>query len=286
MNNIIYNSKEDIEDWLFKMKIKKYFIHNDLTIDVFSNVNLSKKLEQPFLPVKFGCIHGDFICNHNKLTSFIGFPNYITGDFKCSDNNIAIIDFFPICNNNIILSNNNLTTMKNFPESVNNLSLYKNKITSMDYCPLFVNGKLNLSKNKIKLLDNLPEKVNSLNLSDNKIEVINKIPKEIKHLFLDNNLITDINIKIPNLNTFSISNNKLSNFKNFPNFVKLHFKFSNNKIFNFDDYITELHDICSVDIKDIKTLNNYYIINKEKFELQQLSKCCNSNNKSNNKNKL
>ncbi len=51
-----YNSYEKVEQWLKAMKIQKYTIDTDLTVDVDGDVNLEMKKISLF-PVQFGEIN-------------------------------------------------------------------------------------------------------------------------------------------------------------------------------------------------------------------------------------
>ena len=58
---------------------QNYTINDDLSIDVYTNVNLSR-LGLKELPLKFNNVIGDFHCDQNKLTSLVDLPNYISGN--------------------------------------------------------------------------------------------------------------------------------------------------------------------------------------------------------------
>jgi len=90
--------RHKIEEWLNKMHIEKYTINDDLTIDVYSSVNLEhyavpdiKKLPAY---IKFNIVNGDFIVPAN-FSSMKGFPQLITGDFGCFWNDIKSLKYMP-----------------------------------------------------------------------------------------------------------------------------------------------------------------------------------------------
>lgn len=72
---------------LFALSIKNYTVRNDGTVDVEGDVVLTdKKLTK--LPVKFGKITGSFSCDHNKLTSLEGAPEFVGKYFDCRFNKL------------------------------------------------------------------------------------------------------------------------------------------------------------------------------------------------------
>ena len=78
-------TKKEIQQWLIDMKINNYVIHDDLTVDVYDNINLiDKKLNK--IPIKFGVINGYFNCSYNYLTSLENFPQEINGGFIYDSN--------------------------------------------------------------------------------------------------------------------------------------------------------------------------------------------------------
>ena len=80
-------TKEKIESWLKEMNIKEYLINQNLTVDIFSNVNLSmKKLKK--IPIKFGIINGNFDCSDNELTTLEGFPEKVGNKIELNNNKL------------------------------------------------------------------------------------------------------------------------------------------------------------------------------------------------------
>lgn len=75
----------------------------------------SKNLTE--IPIKFGKINGDFLCNHNRLTSLKNAPYHVTKNFYCYDNKLTSLDHMPRsvdgniwCNNNPFILNDELFT--------------------------------------------------------------------------------------------------------------------------------------------------------------------------------
>jgi hypothetical protein len=80
-------NKEQIEDWLFKHNIFRFIIHDDLIVDVDSDVSIYDN-NTTELPFQFGKIAGFFSCSYNNLTSLKNFPYYVGGDLYCIQHNV------------------------------------------------------------------------------------------------------------------------------------------------------------------------------------------------------
>jgi len=78
-------------------------IYNDLSVDVFSDVDLSfKDLEK--IPLQFNNVYGNFDCSFNQLKTLEGCPKTVSGKFSCN--------------------NNKLSNFKGCPHTVNELDCY------------------------------------------------------------------------------------------------------------------------------------------------------------------
>lgn len=169
----MYTTKEDIISWLKAKDIKKYVIHEDLTVDVNQNVLLSNcKLES--FPIQFGVVNGDFDCSNNNLISLKGSPYKVKGAFDCA--------------------NNNLVSLLNGPSFVGkNYIANNNQLEDLEYISPYIGQSIILSKNNINCLKGLPKKVNGLlNLSDNKLTTLKHCPEEVTILALVNNNLTSL----------------------------------------------------------------------------------------------
>jgi hypothetical protein len=134
-NNQFLQTREEIETWLQKMKIRNYTIRDDLMVDVDGNVDLSKK-NLSFIPVKFWEVGGDFDCSHNQLTSLNGAPREVGGSFWCG--------------------RNQLTSLKGAPREVGRgFFCYNNQLTSIEGAPREVGADFNCRFNKLTSLDGI-----------------------------------------------------------------------------------------------------------------------------------
>lgn len=109
-------TKENVEHILDLLEVKNYIIHDDLSVSVNGDVELSHG-EWTELPIKFkevtgyfNCSHHElttlencpkkvgkyFSCSYNYLTDLKGCPEYVGGDFYCTSNKITTLEFSPI----------------------------------------------------------------------------------------------------------------------------------------------------------------------------------------------
>lgn len=84
----------EIKAWLKDMDIDNYHIHENLTVDVHSSVDISEK-NLSYLPLQFGQVNGDFNCSMNELTSLKGSPFIVRGEAYFSENKIKSLNFLP-----------------------------------------------------------------------------------------------------------------------------------------------------------------------------------------------
>lgn len=131
-----FQTKEETENWLDKMKIKNYTINDDLTVDVDGDIYLiSKKLK--YIPVKFRKVGGDFYCFENRLTSLEGCPTSVGGDFYCNKNQLNSLENCPnTVGGYFYCQNNQLTSLEGCPQYVGgSFVCYENKLTSLVFAP-------------------------------------------------------------------------------------------------------------------------------------------------------
>ena len=69
-------------------RIDNYTVRPDGTVDVDGDANLFK-MNLTKIPVKFGVVTRDFLCDHNQLTSLEGSPVEVGGFFACAHNQLT-----------------------------------------------------------------------------------------------------------------------------------------------------------------------------------------------------
>ena len=56
-----FKTKEEIQNWLDRLRIKNYTINEDLTVDIKGDIEISSK-DLTIIPVQFGNVTGSFYC--------------------------------------------------------------------------------------------------------------------------------------------------------------------------------------------------------------------------------
>lgn len=176
-----YQSKNEIQTWLHHMEIQHYVIHDNLTVDIHSSVDLTYSSLKS-LPFKFGKINGSFNCAYNQLENFTNFPTYVTDDLDCSYNNITSLEGMPFVEKEIYLGANKLKNLIGAPEIVyGDFLFWKNEITSLKGTPKVVQGRFFCANNLLEKLDYMPEKIETFVCSGH-VKIENFFNTEITHL--------------------------------------------------------------------------------------------------------
>lgn len=151
------------------MKIKKYIINEDLTVDVQGDVFIynSKLIE---IPLQFGIVLGNFDCSENFLTSLRGCPNIVKKTFSCGYNQLTNLEFSPaFIGQDFDCYHNQLISLMGAPKKVINFNCCNNKLTELIGAPEIIELNLNLSSNLLKKLElqHLPKHVDNIILLSN-----------------------------------------------------------------------------------------------------------------------
>ena len=198
----VLKTKEEIKNWLDEMRIEKYHINEDLTVNVDDRVDLdNKNLSE--IPVKFGIINGSFYCDCNNLTSLKGCPKVVKGDFDCSYNKLKSLEYSPReIDGNFNCSCNKLKSLEGCSEIVNrNFNCEYNTNLTYEYLEnfnfSFVKGKIYTDYaniNKIEIINKykIPSEENPYNKNFVSISKFTCKTKDIHNNTICFNLLTDI----------------------------------------------------------------------------------------------
>lgn len=97
-------------------------------VNVDGNVRLSRsniRLPSFKLPVKFGTVSGDFICQGSPLMSLENGPSYVGGDFDCSGCHLKTLNFSPkIVGSRYFCFKNKLTSFEGISETINDSLMF------------------------------------------------------------------------------------------------------------------------------------------------------------------
>jgi hypothetical protein len=140
---------EDQKIWLDKCAILSDWKLNPSTglIDVDGDFKCTGQGLKDFKGVAFGHVEGDFKCDYNQLTSLVGAPKTVNGNFNCG-------------------YNNQLTSLVEGPQTVGgSFVCSSNQLTSLVGAPLTFHGHFFCERNPLKSLEGAPERVGSFNIS-------------------------------------------------------------------------------------------------------------------------
>ena len=87
---IITYTNQDIDEYDLFEEITQIFNYNLVSKINCSGNNLTSLPDN----MNFSNLQY-FDCHNNKLTSFVGSPSHVGGDFKCNDNNLTSLDGVP-----------------------------------------------------------------------------------------------------------------------------------------------------------------------------------------------
>ncbi len=114
MTDQFFKTREETQAWLDKMGVENYTIHDDLTVDVLGDVDISSQ-NMKVIPVQFGVVSHFFSCSCNKLTSLKGAPRECE-TFNCCTNRIISLENAPKECDYFICFSNRLTSLVGAPE--------------------------------------------------------------------------------------------------------------------------------------------------------------------------
>lgn len=160
-NNIIYYLKSGntnkIKKFLEAINVKKYTIKDDYTVDVFEDVKMRLKLKN--FPINFGYIDGDFDCSGCNLTTLIGSPDEITGNFICTNNDLTDLRYGPrLVSGNYDVRQSKLHSLEGSPAKIyKNFICSYNNITTLVGSPVIIEGSMDCSNCLLEDLNGSPD---------------------------------------------------------------------------------------------------------------------------------
>jgi len=190
----VYNDKENnyynfdnspVDEILKLLKIKKYTINPDGSIDVIGNVYLNN-MNIYKIPLKFNRVSGHFDCGHNILTSLDGCPNHVGRNFQCNNNQLTSLEGCPNhIGGSFNCSYNQLTSLIGGPNHIGgSFNCNNNQLTSLIGFPNHASVYFNCSYNQLTSLIGAPHIIGSFNCEFNPLpqEVVNNPKAELKRL--------------------------------------------------------------------------------------------------------
>lgn len=141
----------------FHIKIGNYEIREDGLIDVKGSVKVSgNKLYK--LPLRFGRVSGDFICNSSCLKTLRGTPSHIGGNFNINDNELTSLEYGPKhVGGSYFCQENDLITLFGAPDKImGRFSCVLNKLQSLRHGPKWVGKSYYAHHNELITLEGSP----------------------------------------------------------------------------------------------------------------------------------
>jgi hypothetical protein len=131
-----------IEEILEELKVQKYTINDDGTVDVDGDV-LIGGMGLKEIPLQFGKVTDTFNCSSNRIVSLDGAPREVGGDFLCYDNKLTSLESSPI-------------------EVDGEFNCAYNKLSSLKGASKKVGGRFFCSYNKLTSLEGSPKQVGDI----------------------------------------------------------------------------------------------------------------------------
>lgn len=164
-------------------------INSDGTVDVrgdfhvFKDLAGSRSTQMSRLPIKFGKVDGTFGCNRVGLTTLIGCPDFVGGEFHGSSNKLSNLEGFPKRVGGFInLMFNELTSLEGLPEIVDKIWLQNNNLTSLKGCPRIVDS-IEIGWPPITDLEGAPEEIRDGDFDINgnpHLKSLKGLPKQVE----------------------------------------------------------------------------------------------------------
>jgi len=157
MSIIDSSEKTKIKKFLSDIGVKRYKINDDYTIDVIESMKIRIPMDN--LPVKFDYIMGDFDISGCGLTSLMGCPETIDGNFICTNNMLKDLSMGPTqVLKNYDVRQSGLYSLEGSPEKVGgNFDCSYNNLANLKGSPKFVDGSFYCSNCLLTSLNGAPD---------------------------------------------------------------------------------------------------------------------------------
>ncbi len=163
MSDHFFKTHGETKAWLDSMGVKRYTIHDDLTVDVDSRVDIAGRC-LTHIPVRFGLVSGHFFCNDNQLTRLDGAPVQCRA-FDCSRNQLTSLVRSPVTCGRLICNGNDLTSLDGMSKNCGGIECHDNPslsdISAIPECCEIYFDRDSVARNKSAIEIALLEKNNS-----------------------------------------------------------------------------------------------------------------------------
>ena len=129
---------EEQTEWLNKCTTGTWKLNSQTgEVDVEGYFDCSEQYLSDFKGVRFGVVERGFRCYNNRLTSLVGAPQKVGGDFWCEDNQLTSLVGAPReVEWHFYCSDNRLTSLEGAPRKVGgSFACENNRLTSLEGAP-------------------------------------------------------------------------------------------------------------------------------------------------------
>lgn len=232
-------TKRKIINWLERMDIKNYIVHDNGIVDVEGNVDISE-CNLKVIPVQFGHVSGQFSCARNKLSSLQGSPLHVTKlvacDNKitslrycsedlefldCSYNKLSNLKFCPSKLKELLCSVNQIRSLRHTPTSLHTLDCSRNSLISLKHCPSPLNIFL-CTMNALKTLKYCPVVKDKFDCSWNALKTLKHAPAPVDYFSCSGNPLRSVKYAPSSVFEFSAVQTGLKTLQNTPECKRLY----------------------------------------------------------------
>ena len=202
------NTKTEIYNWLEKMQVKNYHIHEDLSVSGIS------------------------LLLDNRTLSFIPFDLRAFEKISLNGNFFSEATLPKLPNNleNLSIENNHFKLLPNLPTNLKRLNIKNNPISHINALPKHL-IKFNCESTQLTTLPALPKTLKVLNVNNLKLSTLPELPSGLEELTCANNNLITLPILPQSLKELGCSTNNLTSLT-LPNKLQ--------KLYCTNNHLTEL----------------------------------------------
>jgi len=213
--NLIHNRLSFDDQWLTNKFGSNWNRNPDGSVNVEGDLNF-RGLELNKIPIKFMTIKGSCDLSHTHLTSLVGSPQEVIGDFLANDNDFATLEGAPqvvsgrfdVSNNkklkslqggptkvggSYIVKGTGITTLEGMPREITALDATGCQLTSLIGGPEKCSKMFTVCHNKLKTLEGAPLEVGGLfSIYNNEIVSMQGCPQKASSVFASMNQISSL----------------------------------------------------------------------------------------------
>lgn len=195
MTHKLYNTQEEVKQWLALYNITNYTLKHDpkygVTVCVHGDLDLSDRGIKE-LKVKFDFIEGNFNVKKNYLVSLYGSPERVDKSFDCSYNELTSLQYAPRTMTHFCCKRNRLTNLEYSPQKFESVDCSYNMITTLRHLPPITVLHIFASGNELTTLGDI--RINCMavvRLDNNKLEDLEGLESGVKYILTNNEKLAE-----------------------------------------------------------------------------------------------